>query len=190
MGGSIGSAFWHLLHIAKDPNMMTGPEGNVSAGQKMEYRIECENVGNGTAYGVYFTDVLPDSLDPSSLIIGTVHNVTSGVQISGPGVYDQATRTITWQVGELGPKQGGYANLSINVNGDAPEGTVIVNFATVYFPSVPERTLTNAVVSTIGIPVVKIGGPYTGREVDHSVSSGGDRGLGVCRFPAVEEKEG
>jgi uncharacterized repeat protein (TIGR01451 family) len=163
-GGSGGSIFWHLLRIARDPNMMTGPEGNVSAGQRLEYRIECENVGNGTAYGVYFTDVLPEALDASSLTIGTVHNVTSGVQIAGAGTYEPATRTITWQAGELGPKEGGYTNISINVKSDAPEGTVIVNFATVYFPSVPERTLTNAIVSTIGIPVVKIGGPYSGAE--------------------------
>jgi hypothetical protein len=60
-------------------------------------------------------------------------------------VYDESTRTITWNVGEVGPGEQGFFDMSVAIANDAVAGTEIDNFATVYFPSVPEITPTNAV---------------------------------------------
>jgi len=134
---------------AVDPNMKYGPEGNVTQGQKLNYKIEFENIGAGIAFGVYFTDELNKNLDDSTLEIGPVRSASDDSIIAPPGIYNPSTRVITWFVGEVGPGAGGYANLNINVRDDATAGTEIINYGTVYFPSVPEITRTNGIVSVV-----------------------------------------
>ena len=56
---------------------------------------------------------------------------------------------------------------SVNVKADAPAGAEIINVGTVYFPSVPEETKTNAIVST----VVGTGGTGTEDKVAFNVIS-------------------
>ena len=145
------SFFITELTTANDPNAKYGHRGPVSAGQKLDYKVEFENVGEGIAFGVYFTDTLDEDLDDATLEIGPVKDVKDDSVIGQPGVYDPKTRTITWLAGEVGPSNGGYANLSVNVKSDAPKGTEIINYATVYFPSVPEVTPTNPIVSWIPV---------------------------------------
>jgi len=135
--------------LAKDPNIKYGPKGKVLPGQKLNYTVEFENEGEGIAFGVYFTDTLDEDLNASNLEIGSVLSTKNGTIIAPPGIYCQSTRTITWLVGEVGPGEGGYANISVNVRDDAEEGTEIINYAIVYFPSVPETTRTNGVVSIV-----------------------------------------
>jgi hypothetical protein len=137
---------------ARDPSVKYGPEGRVLAWQRLNYRVEYENEGEGIAYGVYFTDTLDVNLDDSTLEIGSVRDVNTGDQIGGVGTYDPNTRTLTWFAGQVDPNQGGYAEFSVNVGRDVPIGTEIINYATVYFPSVPEETRTNGIVSTVTIP--------------------------------------
>jgi uncharacterized repeat protein (TIGR01451 family) len=134
---------------ARDPNMKHGPEGEVASGQELNYRIEFENEGEGIAYGVYFTDELSRFLDDSTLKIGPVISTISGSKIAPPGIYNPSTRIITWFVGEVGPGAGGYSDISIRVRSDASAGTEILNYGTVYFPSVPEVTRTNVIVSIV-----------------------------------------
>lgn len=135
--------------IAHDPNIKYGPEGNVLPWQKLDYKVEFENEGEGIAFGVYFTDTLDEDLDDSALEIGPVVSVQTGAQIAPSGTYDPQTRTVTWFVGEVGSKKGGYAKVSAHVRAGVPDKTEIINFAAVYFPSVPEVTMTNGVVSTV-----------------------------------------
>jgi uncharacterized repeat protein (TIGR01451 family) len=137
---------------AHDPNRKFGLNGNVLPGQILDYSVEYENEGEGIAFGVYFTDTLDPNLDDSTLKIGPVIDVNSGEQIGGVGTYNAETRTITWFVGQVDPNQGGYADFSINVRDDAPLGTEIINVGTVYFPSVPEETDTNAIISIVTLP--------------------------------------
>ena len=137
------------MRTARDPSVKYGPEGRVSPGEKLDYRVEYENEGEGIAFGVYFTDTLDEDLNDLTLEIGPVIDVNDGSIISGPGTYNPATRTITWFAGEVGPNEGGYADLSVDVKADANEGTEIINFATIYFPSVPEETRTNGIVSIV-----------------------------------------
>ncbi|MEW6441951.1 MAG: PKD domain-containing protein [bacterium] len=154
-----------FVALAHDPNAKYGPEGSISAGQTLSYRVEFENEGEGIAYGVYFTDILDSDLDDSTLSLGPVLDVATGVEIAPPGIYDPQTRTVTWFVGTVGPHMGGYADFTVNVRGDAPDGTEVVNYGTVYFPSVPEETRTNGIVSIVGVefpPVAAAGGPYEG----------------------------
>jgi len=143
------SRFDSEITQARDPNIKYGPEGNVLPGQKLDYKVEYENEGEGIAFGVYFTDTLDEDLDDSTLEIGPVISTKDGSVIAPAGAYNPSTRTITWLVGEVGPGEGGYANLSVNVRSNAQPGTEIINFATVYFPSVPETTRTNGIVSTV-----------------------------------------
>lgn len=138
---------------AGDPNIKYGPQGPASAGQTILYKIEFENEGEGIAYGVYFTDILDQDLDDTTLVIGPVKDVANDQVLAPAGTYDPGTRTITWLAGETGSNQGGYAEVSVDIRADAPRGTEIINYATVYFPSVPEETRTNAVVSLIPVEI-------------------------------------
>jgi uncharacterized repeat protein (TIGR01451 family) len=144
------------ISVARDPNVKHGIEGYVLPHQTLNYSVEYENEGEGTAFGVYFTDTLDEDLDESALQIGPVISTKNGSIIAGPGSYNPATRTITWLVGEVGSGEGGYANFSAKIRNEAPEGTEIINFATVHFPSVPEATRTNAIVSIVGQPDIAI----------------------------------
>ena len=142
--------------IARDPNVKYGLEGYVSQGQTLNYTIEYENEGEGIAYGVHVTDTLDENLNDMTLEISPVARTSNGSVIAGPGTYNPSTRTITWLIGEVGPNEGGIANFSAKVRNDASEGTEITNFATVYFPSVPETTRTNTIVSVVGQPNIAV----------------------------------
>jgi uncharacterized repeat protein (TIGR01451 family) len=121
---------------AHDPNALYGPEAAVP-GQTIEYTVEWENEGQGIAYGVYVESYLPPELDDSTL------------QIGGNGVYFPGSRTLMWEIGELGPHQGDNVAYTVQVPASALSGTVMVAEATVYFPSVPETTPTNPVVTIV-----------------------------------------
>ena len=149
-GASISTgASTGTVAVARDPNIKYGPEGNVSPGQKLDYKTEFDNEGEGIAFGVYFTDTLDEDLDDTTLQIGPVISIIDGSVIAPEGNYDPATRTITWFVGEVGAGQGGYANISINVKNEIPGCAEVINYSTVYFPSVPETTRTNSIVNPI-----------------------------------------
>jgi uncharacterized repeat protein (TIGR01451 family) len=147
----VSSSASSTITTAYDPSIKYGPEGNVLPGQKLNYRIEYENEGEGIAFGVYFTDTLDEDLNDATLEIGPIIDVNTGEEIAPPGNYNPATRTITWFAGEVGPGQGGYSDVNICVRSDANDGTEIINYATIYFPSVPEETRTNGIVSIVSL---------------------------------------
>lgn len=156
----VSDSFTIRVTPARDPNVKYGPDGNVTPGEKLNYTIEYENIGSGIAYGVYFTDELDENLNDSTLEIGPVISTDNGSILAPTGFYNPTMRIIIWFVGEVTPGSGGYANISINVEPDAPHGTMILNYGTVYFPSVPETTPTNGIVSVVKInqgPVANAG---------------------------------
>ncbi|MCX7670763.1 MAG: Ig-like domain-containing protein, partial [Anaerolineae bacterium] len=140
-GGGCGSFPGPEMRPARDPNAKYGPVGDVLPGQTMSYTITYENEGSGEAYGVYIVDDLDPSLDESTLVL------------HGPAQYYSSTRTIIWSVGTLAPKgqagSTGAIRFTVNLKPGLPGGTLVVNRATVYFPSVPEETPTNPVVSMV-----------------------------------------
>lgn len=129
------------LFVAKDPNEIIGPDGDLLPGQTVDYIVTYENEGLGRAYGVYIVNLLPPELDESTLII------------DNGGWYLPATRQLVWVVGELGPKgdpdSEGAVSYSVAVRPGLASGTVIANQAVVHFPSVPEETPTNTWVNQV-----------------------------------------
>jgi uncharacterized repeat protein (TIGR01451 family) len=122
--------------VAGDPNHMVGP-AVMAPGQTVSYTIAFENVGEGTAYGVYVESQLPDIFDASTLLL---HD---------DGTYFSTSRTLLWEVGELAPGAGGTASFEVQVPAEAPGDSIVIASATVYFPSVPEITPTGEVVSVV-----------------------------------------
>ncbi len=133
--------------FAHDPNAKYVDKKAVKPGSWVNYTVEFENTGNGTAYGVYVEDRLSDYLNDSSLIIGAMYDY-NGTLIS-QGTYDHATRTITWNVGEVPAKSGGRAIIRVKVQENITSPVEIVNFATVYFPSAFEITTTNETLTQV-----------------------------------------
>jgi uncharacterized repeat protein (TIGR01451 family) len=124
------------IRTAGDPNAMYGPE-MVTPGELITYTIAYENVGEGTAYGVYIESKLPPELDTSTL------------QVADGGIYLPSSRLLLWHIGEVGPGAGGQVGFQVRVATGAVSGTIVAANAVVYFPSVPETTPTNDVVSLI-----------------------------------------
>lgn len=127
--------------VARDPNAKYGPQGDLLPRQFLSYTITFENEGAGDAFGVFVVDPLSEHFDDSTLAI------------YGGGRFITASRTIVWQVGDLKPKgqpgSTGAISFTVDLKPGLPSGTVVMNQATVYFPSVPEETLTNPVVNVI-----------------------------------------
>lgn len=153
---------WALAHLnaepleAKlphDPNAMYGPEGQVAPGQTMAYTVEFENTGDGTAYGVYITDVLEQHLDVANLVFKDAYLVdwNTGVQTptSFQYAFDPRSGMLTVLAGEFGSKLGGKFTVEVKLKSDTPRGAVVANYATVYFPTALEATRTNSVVSVV-----------------------------------------
>ncbi|MDP2182643.1 MAG: cell wall-binding repeat-containing protein [Actinomycetota bacterium] len=164
-------------NAARDPNAMSvTPTSAILPGTMLEYTIDYENEGEGTAYGVYITDVLDEDLDDSTLSIG------------GGGTYDAPTRTITWFIGEVGPSEKGQRTLSVSVETSCVSGDEVINYATVHFPSVPEVTPTNPTVSRVETtrpttPTVVDDGSYTATEtVVQATWSAADPESGIAEY--------
>jgi|GEM_PF-627768 len=128
------------LRIAKDPNAIYGPEGDLLPGQVVTYTVTYENEGAGRAYGVYVVNPLP-----------AVFNADTLTFVNKTGTYLPGTREVVWLVGELAPKgqagSTGVITYTVALTGGLPSGTVVANQAVVYFPSVPEETPTNTWVN-------------------------------------------
>ncbi|HEB64490.1 MAG TPA: DUF11 domain-containing protein, partial [Chloroflexi bacterium] len=133
---------WHTWQICTrqlwvhDPNALYGPQIAVP-GQTLTYTVEWENTGEGTAHGVYVESTLPPEVDDATL------------QIGGNGVYFPESRTLLWQVGDLAAGAGDSVTYTVQVPASVPSGTMLTAQAVVYFPSVPETTPTNPVVTLI-----------------------------------------
>lgn len=126
---------------AKDPNAKYGPMGDVVPGQLITYRITYENVGEGEAFDVFIMDPLSEHFDDATLVL------------NDGGRFITPTRTLMWEVGDLAPRgepgSSGEVTFSVQLKAGLPSGTVILNQAVVHFPSVPEVTPTDPVVSVI-----------------------------------------
>lgn len=135
---NMSSSTPHIITTARDPNeKLVSPEGDIKPGDRLDYTIKYENEGEGIAFGVYITDTLDEDLNDTTLTV------------NDNGSYDPKTRTITWFIGEVGPGQEGSVTFSVNVKDDTQDKAEIINFATVYFPSVPEATRTNGTVNRV-----------------------------------------
>ena len=188
-GGDVASSDGNgsTVVVGHDPNEMTGPEGQVFPGQPVCYTVKFENTGEGKAFGVYVTDALEEKIDDTSVVVSNCVRIDYETGAETPADfayhYSPATRLLSVFIdneGEVGPKQGGKFDINVRIDGGVTPGQEIVNFATVYFPSVPEETRTNSIVSVVpdntvlgyyGTKVVEYGDPLELRAVLSGASS-------------------
>ncbi|MDO8804870.1 MAG: FG-GAP-like repeat-containing protein [Elusimicrobiota bacterium] len=151
---------------AHDPNAMLGPEGYVTPGQVMTYTVMFENEGLGTAFDVYVTDTFDSKLDDSNIVIKDFYLVDWATNIETPVTlpysYDPQSHKLTVLAGTFESRQGGKFTVELRLKPDVPQGTVVKNFATVYFPTALEETRTNSIISAVPQPASVA---YTGSTV-------------------------
>ena len=123
---------------ANDPNEKSVDiAGDLLPGDTLEYRIDYENIGAGTAYEVFILDQLDTNLDEDSLLI------------NDGGAYTPVSRMLDWRIGELLGGEKGSVSFSIDVKKGLASGSEVVNMADIYFPSAGQITPTNAVVRQV-----------------------------------------
>jgi uncharacterized repeat protein (TIGR01451 family) len=124
--------------VSKDPNAKSVDfKGNVIPEQQLTYTIDYENIGDGTAYGVFILDELDSNLNEATL------------SIKNGGTYSSGSRLLGWDVGTLASKGKGSVSFSVKVKSGLSSGTEITNVAKVYFPSANEITPTNPVANRV-----------------------------------------
>jgi len=136
-------ALWTTtIQVARDPNEISvSPAGGVDRGQRLTYSLQCENVGTGTAHGVYAAMALDEKLSLVTLLVAE----------GGAGTVrvDPYSHTLVWEVGTLGPGETASTSFGVAVSSAARRARPLIGQATVYFPSVPEETPTNVVANTV-----------------------------------------
>lgn len=104
----------------------------VNAGGTLTYELSFSNTGNQDASQVVVTDNLPGHVQFGSA--------------SGNGVYDAATRTVTWNIGDLPAGQTGTVQLSLTVDSPLADGTQLINGATI---NSPQASTTSQVITHV-----------------------------------------
>ncbi|MFH1367989.1 MAG: discoidin domain-containing protein [Elusimicrobiota bacterium] len=139
-----------------DPNILYGPAGQIDPDQTLNYTVEFENVGEGIAYGVYIVDTFNSYFDTTTLVVSNFKRIDYDTQTETSADFtynfDSELRSLTVFVdteGEIGPNQGGKFDISIKLVDGIQVGTAVSNYATVFFPSAPEETNTNTIVSVV-----------------------------------------
>lgn len=140
---------WEDLCGPLDPNFKTADppvnaigRGITEPGQLHRYAITYENIGGADAHDVLIIDALDEDLDDSTL------------SLEDGGVYDAASRVITWTDPVVPPKEPRTVHFSIEVRDDAQPLTEVSNQATIVFPDAvpPSRIDTNLVVHAVPDP--------------------------------------
>ncbi len=136
------------------------PAGEVKPGDTIMYTVCFANEGNANLTGVVLTDVIP---------VNTTYVAGSATPAAS---YDEATRTLTWDLGTLGPAASGCGTFSVTVNmtivgltGQAhvplsfSEWTAltITNVATLKTDQVPDKTaqVSNPLNATVNPEIYK-----------------------------------
>ncbi len=120
----------HVLDVTK----LAAPEP-VEAGANLTYTIDWAVTGNEPSPDAMIVDTLPDHL--------------TFVSATGGGVYDNATRTITWDLGELMTPQSGSFEVVVAVDTPMYNGTQLTN-AVLFSDSDPGTAADGAsVISTV-----------------------------------------
>ena len=81
------------------------PDGEVKPGDVIKYQMCYANTGNGNATGVVLTDVIP---------FNTTY--VAGSATGGGVIYNEATKTLTWDVGVLGLDPAKCVTFEVTVN--------------------------------------------------------------------------
>lgn len=116
--------------------------GTTAAGETIAYTITYENVGGVAAHDVIVLDVLSAELDDATIMV------------DDGGLYDPATRTLSWIDPVLPPHEPHTVHYEVAVRDDAPVGTRVQNTATIVFQDAvpPSRVDTAPLVHVIPGP--------------------------------------
>jgi len=158
-----GNAPEITLGIAKynDHEVGHGGTGVAQTTETINYHIDWSVAGNSIAQNVILTDIIPAQLNL---------NVAS---ISNSGVWDAATRTITWNYGTQQPNASGFVTYSATIIVPIANGTAVTNTAKVSAdnadPKFAQDTSTFTVASapqlqitkTVSATIVNPGDPVT-----------------------------
>ena len=101
-----------LLRLEK-----TADSHPVAAGSLLTYTLRYENTGNSAATGVTIADTLPVDV--------VFQSASSG------GVYDAASRRVTWTIGTLASGAGGLLSVTVRAQEGLAEGTSLFNTAVI-----------------------------------------------------------
>lgn len=146
-----------VVGCAYDPNdKQVEPQGYGIHGavpidtEWLTYTIRFQNTGTDTAYNVAIVDQLDDDLDRSSLqILGTSHGMTS-LQVDGDGEAVFRFDNIMLPDSNVNASASqGYLRYRIRPAGDATDGTLVTNTASILFdlnPAIVTNTVTNTLV--------------------------------------------
>lgn len=117
-------------------------------GQRLNYRINFQNIGTDTAFNVYILDTLSEHLEISSFQVDMASHAfnasfpdTNVVRFDFPNIHLPDSNTNE-------PASHGFVNYSINLKPGLPEGTEVTNRAGIYFDS-NAVVLTNTTLNTI-----------------------------------------
>ncbi len=148
----------------------------ISAGSPdpISYSITYANEGDAPAIGAVLKCVLPEGLTP---VEGS---------ISEGGTYDASTRTITWDLGDLGAGAIGTASLQATVSAGVPEATNLKVQVKLQSAELPEEAVKEVAV-WVGAAGVTFDNVYTLYN-DVNVTIGGlsiDRAQGTPRVSLV-----
>lgn len=136
-----------------DPNEKSvTPEGNITSGTRLTYRIDFENLGNDTAFDVRILDTLSQHLDPSTIeIVESSHYVTASLHGGAPNTILQFEFP-NILLADSSDKQynKGFITFSIKVKGNRAPNIKILNRAGIYFDINPV-VLTNYAENTIAL---------------------------------------
>jgi uncharacterized repeat protein (TIGR01451 family) len=124
-----------------DPNdKAVTPQGTTAdhltpPGNELEFVIRFQNMGSDTAYTVVVVDTLSDHLDLTSLHLGISSHPCS-MTLSGKG-----KPVLTWTFNKINlptksenePASQGFVSFRIRSKSSLPEGTLITNYADIYF---------------------------------------------------------
>ena len=147
------------IRTSYDPNNKSVmPEGNVTAGTRLNYTLNFENTGTATATNIHIMDTLSDNLDISTIHMNSssalcrmilltygTHNV---VKFDFPGINLQDSSHHGLCDGEV--------SFTINAKSTLAPGAVIDNQAGIYF-DINKVVMTNPVENKIVAGTTKVG---------------------------------
>ena len=126
----------------------TADSDPVAPGTIFTYTLRYENTGNASSTETTIVDTLPANVIFQSASAG--------------GVYSAATRTVTWNIGELASGTGGFLTVTVQTPADLAYGTSISNTASITSAEgiTGAATLTTKVGLASNLVLEKSGAPF------------------------------
>jgi len=118
--------------------------------QYIDYQINFQNTGNDTAFTVYILDTISPYLDPTSIFVTSAsHSYTW--TLKGNGILEVRFDNIMLPDSFVNePASHGFVKFRIYQNSNNPVGTIIENFADIYF-DYNSKIKTNTTFHEIGL---------------------------------------